>query len=71
MPFNNYQVTPSLEQTNSLAPLISELPPAEQQLISELDLGVQNFLVKCINSSFTDKFVYLPTHQHGLIIGGK
>jgi hypothetical protein len=32
---------------------------------------VQNYLVKCINSSFADKFVYLPTHQHGLIIGGK
>jgi hypothetical protein len=37
-------------QDDILAPLCSELPPADLNLIQEIDIGVQNFLVKCISS---------------------
>jgi hypothetical protein len=61
----------AISQNNvALAPLFSDIPPADFKLISEIDIGVQNYLIKCITNAFQDKFHYLPTHQHGLIIGG-
>lgn len=35
----------------------------------EIDIGVQNYLAKCVHSSYQDKIHYLPTHQFGMVIG--
>jgi hypothetical protein len=52
-----------------LAPLMADVPPVDFKMLSEIDIGVQNYTFKCIFGRMLNKFRYLPTNKTGLLIG--
>ncbi len=48
---------------------MADVPPVDFKMMSEIDIGIQNYTLKCITGPMQDKFKYLPTNKSGLVIG--
>lgn len=57
------------QRASPLAPLMADVPPSDFKMMSEIDIGAQNYTLKCIYGRYVDKFKYIPTSKVGLIIG--
>ena len=64
---NESQIQPPNQ--SPLAPLMADVSLEAFKMMSEIDIGLQNYTFKCIYGKVNNSFHYLPTNKTGLVIG--
>lgn len=67
MNINPYYSVP--EQEDDVAPLSSTFFENKDRYL-DIDLGVFDFVLRCIDGPYQGKFFYINTSPHGEVIGG-